>query len=519
MALAPAPLPPGGAPDPRAALRHQLAQDPASLDARLGLAQLAQAGGDVHAAAAWLSDACRVAPQLPAPAVALAELLLSQGWHGQALPVYRRLHDELGLRDRATRLHYGLCLEHAGELDEAVRLYREAATAEPGLVEAHINLAGVLWRVGDFQGSLAHAQAAVNLAPQLPAAQRILGTALLQLNRLDEAQVFLRSALRQQPDLATAQLDLSFALLLAGRFEEGWTSYEKRWDDRSRAKRPPFYQPELEWRGPPQPLAGRTVVVYGEQGLGDAIQFLRYVPRLQALKARVVLAVHPPLVPLVEHSLPGVECLVPGRGPASADLHAALLDLPARFGTAFDSIPSQAPYLRAPPDRVARWRDQLRPWDGALKVGIAWSGYVRQVNNRNRAVPLGEWQALWELAGVQCFSLQKSAAPEFTDVQPADDDLVDFTAGWNDMADSAAMLEQLDLVITVDTAIAHLAGALGRPTWVLLPPNPDFRWLLDRDDSPWYPTMRLFRRGFDEPRAAQMDRVLAALRAELALRG
>jgi Flp pilus assembly protein TadD len=516
MAIPPAPLAPGvAAPDPQLARRQLLAREPASLQARLGLAEGCLAQGDAFTAAAWLSDACRVAPERPEPATRLGELLLSQRQHAQALRVYQRLYEELGARDRSTLLHYGYCLEQVGELDACIARYREAVTAEPGFFEAHINLAGVLWRVGEFHLALAHAQAAVNLAPDHPYAVRILGTALLQLNRLDEAQAQLRRALTLQPDLALAQVDLAFTLLLAGRLDEGWAWYEKRWND-GRSTRPRFFNPALEWQGPAQPLDGRSVVVYAEQGLGDAIQFLRYLPMLQAQGARVLLAVHPELVPLAAHSFPGVECLTPERGHAAADLHAALLDLPLRFGTTLATIPAQAPYLRVPPERAARWRERLAPWSGRFKVGIAWSGYQRQVNNRNRAIALSEWQEVFGLEDVQCFSLQKSDAGPFTDVQPAEGALLDFTSEWRDAADSAAMIDGLDLVVTVDTAIAHLAGALARPTWVLLPPNPDFRWLLERDDSPWYPTARLFRRDAMEPRSAQMARVLAALRERVA---
>jgi hypothetical protein len=178
-------------------------------------------------------------------------------------------------------------------------------------------------------------------------------------------------------------------------------------------------------------------------------------------------------------------------------------------------VPAQVPPLRAPRDRGQAWREKLAAWRGQFKVGIAWSGFRGQVNNRNRAIALSEWQPLLAQRGVQCFSLQKSDAGPSTDVAVPAEALVDLTAGWHDFADSAAMIEQLDLVITVDTSIAHLAGAVGKPVWVLLPPNPDFRWLLDREDSPWYPTMRLFRRGFGEARAAQMERVVEALRERL----
>jgi hypothetical protein len=173
------------------------------------------------------------------------------------------------------------------------------------------------------------------------------------------------------------------------------------------------------------------------------------------------------------------------------------------------------PYLKPPQAKVQQWAERMKPWQGRLRVGIAWCGFQGQMNNRNRAMRLSDLQALLSGPGVQCFSLQKSPGGEWTDLQPDPDRLVDLTGEWNDFTDSAAMLQQLDLVITVDTAIAHLAGALGRPTWVMLGPNADWRWLMEREDSPWYPSMRLFRRGFGEARAVQVGRVVRSLEALL----
>jgi len=418
-----------------------------------------------------------------------------------------------GLLDRATLLHDGIRLEASGRIDEAVERYREAVVREPGFFEAHANLAGVLWRVGEFDRALAHARAAVGLAPEHPQCVRMLGSTLLQLNRVEEAERELRRALALLPTLASAQFDLASCLLLAGRLEEGWSWYGKRWNDTARTPRPPFWRPELEWRRPDQALAGRRLLVHAEQGLGDAIQFARYLPKLQSLGAHVVCAVPAPLVPLIESSFPGVQCLR-ADGAVQADLHVALLDLPARLGTAtLDDIPAAPRYLRAPADRAARWRDRLAPWQGKFRIGLAWSGMQRQVNNRNRALALGHLAPLFDLPGVQCFSLQQTDAGHCTDTQPTPEQLVDLTPEWRDFGDSAAMVEQLDLVVSVDTVTAHLAGALGTKAFVLLPPNPDFRWLLDREDSPWYPGMRLFRRGFTEPRPAQVERVVQAVRS------
>ena len=498
-----------------AAFLQALQREPQSLAVRIGLARAHAGTGDAASAAAWLSDAMRIAPAAVEPVQLLADLLLQQKQYAQALPLYERLLAPLAQRSAANLLHAGFCREQAGDIEAAAALYREAIAADAGLMEAHVDLAGVLWRLADFEGALAHANEAVRLAPAHPYAQRILGTALLNLNRLPEAQEALRRALQLQPGLVLAELDLAFAQLLAGDLQEGFRRYEQRWRD-PRLPRPAFFRPECEWPGPEVPLQGAAIAVYGEQGFGDVLQFARYLPRLQALGATVCGVFHPALVALVEASFPGVRCLVPGLE-MQVQFHAALMDLPARFGVALETVPSQVPYLRVPPEARARVAARLQAWGGRPRVGIAWRGSPAQTNDRNRSLPFDTLRPLLATPGVQFFNLQPDAGRRAVD-GPLPAQLVDCTGEWNDFADSAALVDELDLVITVDTAIAHLAGALGKPVWILLAPNADWRWLLDRTDSPWYPTARLFRRGFGEERAAQVARVAQALADWLAAR-
>lgn len=526
------------------ALRDQ----PLSVEARVGLAQAFSGMGDGLSATAWLGNACLAAPQraelwldlvralhaqqrraevepVLATAIALhpehaglleaqAEAYLLARQYPQALACYTRLQG-LDPAHPTNLLHRGYCLEQTGALAQAVACYRDAQNHRPEFLEAHVNLAGVLWRLEDFQGSLDHARQAVALAPAHPYAVRILGTALLSLNRFQEAEQHLRRALELKPGFPLAEMDLALALLLSGRLEEGWRLYGRRWRDDARWTRPVFHQDATEWKGPQQqPVAGKRIAVYAEQGLGDVVQFIRYLRRLQADGGIPYCVVQPELVSLIEGNFAGVLCHTPQRS-FEADFHVPLMDLPLHYGTTLDTIPSALPFLRAPEIKAQRWRERLAPWAGKFKVGICWSGSVRQANNRNRAFHLSDLQPLLDLPGVQCFSLQKGDPGDWTD-RPADSQrLPDFTVPWNELSDSAAMIGHLDLVITVDTVIAHLAGALGLPVWVMLGPNADWRWLLDRDDSPWYPTMRLFRRGFDEDRTAQVARVAQALRQQL----
>ncbi|QJW84860.1 tetratricopeptide repeat protein [Ramlibacter terrae] len=375
-------------------------QQPDSAAARVGLARALAAIGDWVAAAAWLSDALRLAPDADDALQLLADLLLTRKQQAQPCRCTCGCWSAPAAARRPTCCMPGSAREHAGVLATAIALYRESLAVNPQLMEAHVDLAGVLWRVQDFEGTLAHARQAVALAPGHAYAQRILGMALLQMNRLEEAERHLRRALELQPDFALAQLDLAFALLLAGRLTEGWKLYESRWADASRSARPPFYQPEAEWPGLQAPLKGKAIAVYAEQGWGDVLQFLRYLPRLQQLAGRVCCVVQAQLVPLVEASFPGVECLAPGRE-LTVQVHAALLDLPGRFGTTLDDIPAQVPYVRARagggaralagearavrrqaahrarPVRIARAGEQREPRVSAVRVASGDGGLRR----------------------------------------------------------------------------------------------------------------------------------------------
>ncbi len=517
---------------------------PAAAEPRVGLARAHLGTGDAWSAAAWLSDACRVAPQRPevwlelvrllhakqrvveleatlAAAVACnpdhvpllqaqAEALMHVRKFQAALVPYARLRELEPEPSKVTLLHTGFCEEQLGRPDAAAAWYRQALALDADFMEAHVDLAGVLWRLEDFEGSLHHAQRAVAIAPDHPFAVRMLGTAHLGLNRVDEAERHLRRALAFKPGFALAEIDLALGLLLAGQLEEGWRWYEKRWNDKTRMQRPAFFMPSREWKSPREQPLDDVIVVYAEQGLGDVLQFVRYIPLLQRDGGVVRCVVQPELVTLIEASFDDVLCLTPQRN-FETYYHTALMDLPLRYGTTMDTIPADVPYLKPPAHKAAEWRERMAPWAGRFRVGLAWSGSHVQVNNRNRAMPLSTLRGIFEHPGIQCFSLQKGDGGIYTDMTPEPGQLVDFTPDWRDFTDSAAMMQELDLVITVDTALAHLAGALARPVWIMLGPNADWRWLLEREDSPWYPTARLFRRDFGEPRAAQAARVVGAL--------
>jgi hypothetical protein len=295
--------------------------------------------------------------------------------------------------------------------------------------------------------------------------------------------------------------------------EAGWAGREARWRRASPAPHPSFTKPL--WLGD-QDLEGKTILIWQDEGLGDSIQFVRYVLMLAARGARVVLLVSNLLLPLFS-GLPHVAQCFPSSAawPSAFDLHCPMGSLPLAFGTRLSTIPSAMSYLPAPAeDRVHAWKDRLGPHD-TLRVGLVWSGNPKHHDDHNRSVPLQTFSRLLDLEAT-FVSLQKEPRPGDQAVLRERADIVDLTADLADFADTAALVSCLDLVITVDTSVAHLAAALGRPTWILLPYTPDYRWLLDRDDSPWYPTVRLFRQTESRDYAGVLDRVREELLTRIA---
>jgi hypothetical protein len=280
------------------------------------------------------------------------------------------------------------------------------------------------------------------------------------------------------------------ALLTIGSFEEGWREYE--WRHQGDASRPSFRLAEPFWDG--SSLEGRTILLHAEQGFGDTLQFIRYARLLHEHAARVVLDCPAPLVPLLRRC-PGIDEVVPAGAPLPRfDVHAPLLSLPHLFGTTLATIPAEVPYLSADPELVARWGPELID-RSRVKIGIAWQGRPTHRDDRRRSIPLAEFATLVRLPRVQLFSLQKGAGREQLASVAEQWPVVDWSERLHDFSETAALMCNLDLVICCDTSLAHLAGALGAKVWVALANVAEWRWLTDREDSPWYPTMRLFRQG------------------------
>ena len=418
--------------------------------------------------------------------VALWEL----GKLDEAVACYRRA---LELEPDQAEVHsnLGIALMDRGNLDEAVAACRRALELKPDLAEVHENFGAALHAQGKLDEAVACFRRALELKPDYAQAINNLGVALSDQGKLDDVVACYRRALELSPDYADAHVNQAIWSLLTGDFQRGWSEYEWRWKAKLSQQRD-FSQ--ALWQG--QPLEGRTILLHAEQGLGDAIQFVRYAPLVKRQGGTVVVECPRPLVSLLR-SCAGIDRLV-GRGDELPpfDLQAPLLSLPGIFRTTLQDIPAAVPYLFADPGLAERWRRELGGMAG-FKIGVAWQGNPKYRSDRDRSIPAACFEPLARCCGVQLLSLQKRWGIEQLQEVSGRFPVVDLGSRLDEASgafmDTAAVMLNLDLVVTSDTAIAHLAGALGVPVWVAISFIPDWRWLLERSDSPWYPTMRLFR--------------------------
>ena len=430
---------------------------------------------------------------------------------GDAVGAERCYRETLALWPECAEAHVnlGLLVEARGARADAEACYRRGLALDEALPEGHLNLGALLARKGLLVEAETAYRRALDLAPDSVRALSNLGALYAGMRRDGEAESCCRRALAVAPDATSARVNLAYLLLRQGRWDEGWRCLEAR--DWYRALEPRLACPR--WEG--QSLDGRSIVVVYEAGHGDVIQFCRYAPLLRARGAgRITLLCHPALTRLLT-TLDGVDEVIgfDEAPPAGGwDCWTPLLSLPFHFGTRVDSVPAPIPYLHAASDRVAHWRDRI-PRDG-LRVGLVWKGNPRFENDAERSLAsLALLAPLGGVDGVTFVSLQKGQGEDEARQPPRGLRLHHLGDDIRDFADTAAIVADLDLVIAVDTAVAHLCGALGRPCWILLPDYmPDWRWLDGREDSPWYPgIVRLFRRSAGDGWAPVIARVRAAL--------
>lgn len=495
--------------DAEAALRAALAARPAFVEAAQDLVPLLLATGRA-------GEALQVARQ----AAAAAPVTTLRMLQAQALHALHRSDEALAQLDAVLAedpSHLGALESRGNLLLEAGRAQEALAAFERGLAahgrspEALANAAAALLQLQRPADALALAREALRADPAHAASLYNEGRALLDLLRVEEARERTLAALRLHPGNADLEWNSAVAHLLLGDLPAGWRAHEARWGAKGFQRAAAAPVPSLRrWAG--EDLAGRSILLYAEQGLGDTLQFLRYVPLVAQRAREVLLQVPEALAPLVQGLAPNVRLVAPGAAVPPVDWQCPLLSLPHAFGTTLQSIPAQVPYLRADAALVRAWRERL-PDDGRPRVGITWSGNPRHGNDRNRSLPLAQFRRI-AVEGFRFVALQPQVREADRAELAAWEGLVDAGPSLRSFADTAALMEALDLVIAVDTSVAHLAGALGRPTWVLLPHAPDWRWLLQRDDSPWYPTARLYR----QPAAGDWGPVLDRLRADLLAR-
>ncbi|MBD2096647.1 tetratricopeptide repeat protein [Trichocoleus sp. FACHB-591] len=403
----------------------------------------------------------------------------------------------------------GLIAYQAGYIEESIAHYRQAIALKPEVADAYNNLGLALVANGEYAAAVASYQQAIALNPRYPEAYNNLGHALRHQGKVAKAIAAYDQSIVLKPEFVSPHWNRSLALLLGGNLGQGFAEYEWRWRREGKQLRP-FPQPL--WDG--SNLAGRWILLYAEQGFGDTMQFIRYATWVAEHGGQVVVECQAPLVRLVQ-TVPGVQAVVAqGEALPAFEVQRPLMSLPWLHGTTLETVPAQVPYLQVPSSSSITL---VTPPNTQLKVGFVWSGNPENRNNRNRSCTAGDFRPLLDIPGVTLYSLQKAAQPEeLAQLGALSDRLQDLSPQLQDFGDTAAAIAQLDLVVTVDTAVAHLAGALGKPVWVLLSFAPDWRWMLEREDTPWYPTMRLFRQAQFGDWAGVLTRVVAALREAIA---
>jgi Flp pilus assembly protein TadD len=456
--------------------------------------------GRLEDAIAAYQKAVAVKADYPVALSNLGNTLRRRGRTGEAIAACRRA---LAIQPNHAQAHnhLGAALTQS-DPDEAVAHLSRAVALQPAFAEAHSNLGAALLQKGMPDEAVAACRRAVSLQPQNPEAHLNLGNAWAATASIDQAALCFRQALALSPTLALAHWSLGVMLLLQGDFQNGWAEYEWRLRVPEFARRTPSSKPL--WDG--ADLAGRRIVLAAEQGIGDVIHFIRYLPLVAARGGKIIVSCPRELHRLLKPMAPVEQWVAPDEPWPEHDLQCPLLSLPRLMGTTVATIPAPIPYLHADPALVEQWQARL-PKEPRLRVGLAWAGRAAHRNDRNRSIPPALLAPLADVNGLLFCSLQKDSA-----TLPPLPQLADWTADLHDFADTAALLENLDLVITADTAVAHLAGALGRKVWVLLPFLPDWRWMLRREDSPWYPTMRLFRQPRPGDWSEPIERIVQALR-------
>jgi len=493
-----------------------LAADPDNVDALHFSGVIAYQRGDAGAAASLISAALSRNPANAPAHNNLGNAIAAQGDLPRAVDCYREAA-RLAPGYVDAHVNLGAKLKMQGLLDEAAAAYRDALAHAPSHATALSNLGAIMNEQARPRESLELCERAVTAKPDLAEAHNNLGNALQSLGRREEAETSFRRALELKPDMASASLNYGFSRLLLGDYAAGLALMEKRFE--ASVSLPVHFglrnlvselDPARRWRG--EPRAGR-LLVWSDQGLGDSLMAMRYLPLLKARGFSSVVVYGEPALLRLFRSVPGVERVISKqeRVPAGQyDWHCPNMSLPLAFGTRPETIPRDIPYLNIPEKEVLHWREKTAGLRSP-RVGLAWAGTKMNPKDAVRSIHLEKFAPLFGIGGCSFVSLQKGDGAE--ELAGAPGKLDDWMGECSDLLDTAALIQNLDLVITVDTAVAHLAGALGRPVWMLNRYESEWRWMTEREDSPWYPTLRLYRQQRPGDWDAPIARVAAALRS------
>jgi len=468
-----------------------LQADPKHSDAWHLLGSIAHQLGKHDQAVDFIGKAIAISPRTPLFHYNLGLVLEASGKLDQAVQAFQQ-----AIRfdpDSAEALNcLGKALKSQGRFEEAIKMYNQALRLKPDYTTAYFNLGNALKAVGRLDQATEKYGQVLRLKPDHVEAYNNLGNTLREQGRPDEAIENFNQALLLNPDYPEANLNRAICHLLKGDFAEGWEGYE--WRLRKAHWKPGYDYDVPLWNG--SSFIGKRLLVQDEQGIGDSLQFIRYLPMVKSRGGMVIFEAMEPLMGLLE-GFHGIDQLVSRSSDAAptseCDLYIPLLSLPGVFETTAETIPADVPYLFVDSRKVEYWRPRLA--GEGFKVGLVWSGNPMHPNDRNRSCPLERFAPLAEVPNVQLYGLQKDeAAAAQVKGLPENMAVTNLGQHFRDFTDTAGVIENLDLLISVDTSVVHLAGAMGKPVWVLLALSmPDWRWLLDREDSPWYPTMRLFR--------------------------
>jgi tetratricopeptide (TPR) repeat protein len=491
--------------------RQSIAINPNWAEAHYNLGNALCESGKQDEAIAAFRNAVALKPH-PHAYCNLGFALRDKGQTADAIMAYRQA---IAIKPQFPEAYYNLgnALYDIGQMNDATVAFRQAIAFEPRYPEAFNNLGNVLRDKGQLDEAIEAYHRAIAIKPEYHEALSNLGQALRGKGQLEESIAACRRAIAIKPDFAEAHSNLASALLLQGDLTNGLKEYEWRWKvGHFTSPRRNFSQPQ--WDG--SDLKNRTLLIHAEQGFGDTIQFIRYATMAAERGGHVVVECHPELKALLQMNARSWKIIGRDEPLPMFDVHCPMLSLPLMFGTTLQNIPLQVPTLCADSDGTSKWREKMSSFGHALKVGLVWAGNPAFRNDALRSPgQLSLYSPLSQVKNVRFFSLQKGNAAQQTGNPPPYMNLVDFSSELHHFTDTAAMIANLDLVISSDTAVAHLAGAMGKPVWVLLSYVPDWRWLRDREDCPWYPTMRLFRQSRPGDWHELLQRVARSLATEI----